>query len=690
MRAQHLASLPLISVLLCACSGVGGNKSTETPAPPNINETGLNFSIAATAGGSSATNASTEPFELAFASQVVNTTSPARLVMVSNTGNTTVTVSSISLTGSSEFKETNTCGAQILAGGICSIFVTFRPTAEDTENGILTVNTNSSGYSPVSLSGTGIAGPAVTITGTNGGHTGTVQVVLTATSNFGIAQVVGSLDGVVIGTLTAPNYTVIGQPNIYYAFSINTFVAGSGSHLFSVQVTDGNGVTADDSLLLEFNNPPILTVTSEPTDGSILSSSFFVSGQASTDKPAPLTTTVLLGASQCLQTTAASFSVECSVSGLTPGDYNLEITAKDSTGVSTSLSEVIGVVTPAQAASLNAIGPAGTLLLATNSTDYLYQSADGSVHLHAAGSDSILQSVPSGAYDWLIMNGDVFALAGSAYHGTNSTVNLYAWQSNGTAVSPIALTIPALVDTSTCGTTDVIVVCWASVWMGEGQDGWLLVGNNYNEFPNDGTYTPLYGDYAVANAVNGQVQSIPIEVAQSVPNTCSFFVGVASSPSVFCADPSNGVRRWDLSTGTTTSIAASGATPHTDGTWVAWTAGTALWVESVSGGTATALTQHEVNYFVSGGVVAWMDNTPSGGGIMVYTASGKSALTNEFSSVLQGASGGYVLYQNNGNEYLWSQTIGPALFLFPLSSPILSGAAVYFSLGQLTYQAILN
>jgi hypothetical protein len=46
---------------------------------------------------------------------------------LSNTGSTALSISSIAITGSAFFSQTNTCGTSVAAGGSCTISVTFRP-----------------------------------------------------------------------------------------------------------------------------------------------------------------------------------------------------------------------------------------------------------------------------------------------------------------------------------------------------------------------------------------------------------------------------------------------------------------------------------------------------------------------------------------------------------------------------------
>jgi hypothetical protein len=75
---------------------------------------------------------------------------------LTNVGSTTLSVTGITLTGSSEFSQTNTCGRSVGAGMSCTRTVTFKPTGAGAVSGDVSISDNGGG-SPqqVSLSGTG-------------------------------------------------------------------------------------------------------------------------------------------------------------------------------------------------------------------------------------------------------------------------------------------------------------------------------------------------------------------------------------------------------------------------------------------------------------------------------------------------------------------------------------------------------
>jgi hypothetical protein len=91
---------------------------------------------------------------LTFSGQLVGTSSGAQTVALTNTGNASLTLSSI--TASGDFSQTNTCGSTVSAGANCTISVTFKPAAGGTRTGTLSISDDGPG-SPqsVALSGTG-------------------------------------------------------------------------------------------------------------------------------------------------------------------------------------------------------------------------------------------------------------------------------------------------------------------------------------------------------------------------------------------------------------------------------------------------------------------------------------------------------------------------------------------------------
>ena len=121
----------------------------------------------ALSGTSSAINVSTT--SLAFGPQLVNTTSAASRVTLTNDGTTALTITGVTLGGTNpgDFAMTNNCGATLNPRSSCTINVRFGPTATGVRAAAITVNTSDpAGPQTISLSGTGIASAATVTPGT--------------------------------------------------------------------------------------------------------------------------------------------------------------------------------------------------------------------------------------------------------------------------------------------------------------------------------------------------------------------------------------------------------------------------------------------------------------------------------------------------------------------------------------------
>src|ERR1700747_1268537 len=68
------------------------------------------------------------PSSLSFGSQTIGTTSAPQTATLTNNGATALTITKISLTGSTnEYAQSNNCGSTVAAGASCTFTVTFTP-----------------------------------------------------------------------------------------------------------------------------------------------------------------------------------------------------------------------------------------------------------------------------------------------------------------------------------------------------------------------------------------------------------------------------------------------------------------------------------------------------------------------------------------------------------------------------------
>jgi hypothetical protein len=103
---------------------------------------------------------------LDFGNQLVGASSAHQTVALSNTGNRSMKIGSITAAG--DFSQTHACGVSLPAGGECSINITFTPTARGLRSGSITVTDNGLG-SPqvVALTGRGIVPGACSLSQTS-------------------------------------------------------------------------------------------------------------------------------------------------------------------------------------------------------------------------------------------------------------------------------------------------------------------------------------------------------------------------------------------------------------------------------------------------------------------------------------------------------------------------------------------
>ena len=140
--------------------------------------------------------ANLNPANLVFGNQLVNSTSSAQTVTLSNQGTAPLSISNIALSGTNagEFAQTNNCpsGASTLAiGASCTISVTFTPSATGTRSATLVITDNDpTGSQNVPLSGTGapptpgatVTPASVTYSSTAVGITSAAQVITVKSS----------------------------------------------------------------------------------------------------------------------------------------------------------------------------------------------------------------------------------------------------------------------------------------------------------------------------------------------------------------------------------------------------------------------------------------------------------------------------------------------------------------------------
>jgi N-acetylneuraminic acid mutarotase len=196
-------------------SATGASTTVTMSAPQSVT---ANFG-AATLTGPVASLSSLSP--LVFTA-TVGTTSAAQTATLTNSGNVTLNITGITITGanSTDFAVStgaNACGTTLAADSSCLIYVTFTPASAAIFSATLSVADNAAG-SPqtASLSGTGAPVPTFTISSTTAPQIiqrgGTAQFTITATAQNGtfsnpVTLIASGLPTGAIATFTPPSVT---------------------------------------------------------------------------------------------------------------------------------------------------------------------------------------------------------------------------------------------------------------------------------------------------------------------------------------------------------------------------------------------------------------------------------------------------------------------------------------------------
>jgi hypothetical protein len=173
-------------------------------------------------------------------------------VTLSNTGNATLTITSITLGGSNaaDFAQSGTCGASLTAGANCTISVTFKPAAAGARVASITISSNDP-VNPtltVALSGTGTA-PVASVSPTSLGfgnqpiNTSSTPQTVTL-SNTGTATL--SITGITLGGSNAADFAQSGTcgtsltagANCSLSVTFKPAAAGARAALITISTND--------------------------------------------------------------------------------------------------------------------------------------------------------------------------------------------------------------------------------------------------------------------------------------------------------------------------------------------------------------------------------------------------------------------------------------------------------------------
>jgi hypothetical protein len=200
----------------------------KTTGSFNWNTRIASFKFPGCGGGGGGPTVTLSVTSLAFGKRVLGTTSPAKVVKLTNTGTATLNITSITASGDFAISA-NTCGSTVNAGASCNVSVTFTPTAIGLRTGTLTFTDNApTNPQTVKLQGTGTA---ISLTPTSLNF-GTVTVGTTSAAKSITVKNVGTT------TVTFTGFSIAGTNPGDYLISANTCgssLAGGASCTVSIQ-----------------------------------------------------------------------------------------------------------------------------------------------------------------------------------------------------------------------------------------------------------------------------------------------------------------------------------------------------------------------------------------------------------------------------------------------------------------------
>jgi hypothetical protein len=139
---------------------------------------------------------------LTFAAQQVATKSASQSIALNNTGDGTLTITSVAITG--DFSQSNNCGNTVAPAANCTFSITFAPSTSGNRTGSLTITDNASG-SPHAVALTGAATDFSLGAATGGSTTASVMAGNTATYSLQVSALNGFAGTVALSCTGAPS-----------------------------------------------------------------------------------------------------------------------------------------------------------------------------------------------------------------------------------------------------------------------------------------------------------------------------------------------------------------------------------------------------------------------------------------------------------------------------------------------------
>jgi sugar lactone lactonase YvrE len=202
-----------------------------------------NFVVNVTVSGTGTTgtgpSATLAPTSLGFPSTTVGVAATSLPITLSNPGTAALAISSIAVTNTGGFGQTNNCGGSVAAGGSCTITVSFTPSATGALGATLTVTDNATG-SPQTLAITGTGAAALT-----------PQATLNPTNFTFLSTTVGTSSGGITFTLSNPGTASL--------TGIAVSLAGANPTNFAQTNTCGTSLASGASCVITATFTPLVT-----------------------------------------------------------------------------------------------------------------------------------------------------------------------------------------------------------------------------------------------------------------------------------------------------------------------------------------------------------------------------------------------------------------------------------------------
>jgi sugar lactone lactonase YvrE/phosphopantothenate synthetase len=242
--------------------------------------------------------AALSPTSIAFSNQTVNTTSATQNLTLSNTGNATLNISSIAITGANtaDFAVASaaggtTCGSTLAASGTCNIAVTFTPASATTFTAAVTVTDNSATTTQVAtLSGTGtaVAAPVAALSPTSIAFSNQTVNTTSATQNLTLSNTGNATLNISSIAITGANTADFAVASAAGGTTCGNTLAAAGTCNIAVTFTPASATSFTAAVTVTDNSAVTTQVaTLSGTGISVGTSSFGVAGTPSTQTVNP-------------------------------------------------------------------------------------------------------------------------------------------------------------------------------------------------------------------------------------------------------------------------------------------------------------------------------------------------------------------------------------------------------------------